>query len=249
MILSQQPFYGPVKPICFGDEQIKLVTTTQALVVTIDNRLTWKEQHRKVIKSFSAKLSQLKRIKYLPRYALEEIYHKAIIPNVTYGILVWGTCSPSLMDENHHVRAAKMIYNIRQDNLTNEQILEQVDWKPLGDIYKKRILTLMHDVYYMTVPQDLQNLFTRTARVGRRKQNFNVVRCKTEKGRTSLRYRGPIAWNQLDNDTKAIANKIAFKTKIRNSTNLDSIHFLKEAVVNNNKNTKDFKYFKIGMIL
>ncbi|CAB4045209.1 Hypothetical predicted protein, partial [Paramuricea clavata] len=28
MILSQQPFYGPVKPICFGDEQIKLVTTT-----------------------------------------------------------------------------------------------------------------------------------------------------------------------------------------------------------------------------
>ena len=40
-----------------------------------------------------------------------------------------------------------MIYNIRQDNLTNEQILEQVDWKPIGDIYKKRILTLMHDVY------------------------------------------------------------------------------------------------------
>jgi hypothetical protein len=92
---------------------------------------------------------------------------------------------------------------IRQDNLTNEQILEQVDWKPIGDIYKKRILTtLMHDVYYMNVPQDLQNLFTRTARVGRRKQNLNVVRCKTEKGRTSLRYRGPIAWNQLDNNTK-----------------------------------------------
>jgi hypothetical protein len=109
--------------------------------------------------------------------------------------------------ENHHVRAAKVIFNIRQDNLTNEQILEQVDWKPIGDIYKKRILTLMQDVYYA-----LQNLFTRTARVGRRKQNFNVVRCKTEKGRTSLRYRGPIAWNQLDNDTKAIVNKIAFKT-------------------------------------
>jgi hypothetical protein len=57
MILSQQHFYGPVKPICFGDEQIKLVTTTQSLGVTIDNRLTWKEQHKKVIKSFSAKLS------------------------------------------------------------------------------------------------------------------------------------------------------------------------------------------------
>ena len=77
---------------------------------------------------------------------LEEIYFKAIIPNVTYGILVWGTCSPSLLDglENYHARAAKMIYNITQDNLTNEQILGKVNWKPISDIYKKRILTL-HD--------------------------------------------------------------------------------------------------------
>ena len=86
-----------------------------------------------------------------------------------------------------------MIYNITQDNLTNDQILEQVNWKPISDIYKKRILTLMHDVYYMKAPQDLQNIFTRTERTGRRKQNFNVARCRTEKGRTSLRYRGPIA--------------------------------------------------------
>jgi hypothetical protein len=41
--------------------------------------------------------------------------------------------------ENHHVRAAKIIYNIRQDNLTNEQILEQVDWKPIGNIYIKSV--------------------------------------------------------------------------------------------------------------
>jgi hypothetical protein len=50
--------------------------------------------------------------------------------------------------------------------------------------------------------------------------------------------------NQLDNDTKAIVNKIAFKTKIRNSPKLVVYIFLiKEAAVNNNKNTKDFKYF------
>ncbi len=101
----------------------------------------------------------------------------------------------------------------------------------------------MHDVYYMKAPQDLQNIFTRTERTGRRKQNFNVARCRTEKGRTSLRYRGPIAWNQLDNDTKAIDNKTRFKAKLRNSANFQSINFLKAAAVNNNKNTIDFTYF------
>ena len=70
MILAQQPFTGPLKPIYFGGELIKIVTTTQLLGVKIDNKLTWKEQYKKVTKSFSAKLSQLKRMKYLPRYVL-----------------------------------------------------------------------------------------------------------------------------------------------------------------------------------
>ncbi len=59
--------------------------------------------------------------------------------------------------ENCHVRAAKMVYNVI--NLPNEQIVEIVNWKPISDIYKKRILTLMHYVYYMNVPQDVQLLF------------------------------------------------------------------------------------------
>ena len=91
----------------------------------------------------------------------------------------------------------------------------------------------------MNVPKDLQNLFERNERIGRRKQSFNIVRCKTEKGRTSLRYRGPLAWNQLHKDIQKISNKTKFRIKV----NLEEINFLKEASVNNNKDTKDFIYF------
>ena len=65
-------------------------------------------------------------MKYLSKHVLEEIYYKSIVSNVTYGILVWGTCSPSLLNdlEHYHVRAAKMIYNITKDDLTDEQILQ-----------------------------------------------------------------------------------------------------------------------------
>jgi hypothetical protein len=53
-------------------------------------------------------------------------------------------------------------------------------------------------------------------RTGRRKQTFDVVRCKTEKGKgwTSLWYRGPIALIQLDNDTKAIVIRTDLKLNL-----------------------------------
>ena len=62
MTIAQRPFTGPVKPIYFGGEQVKMVITTQSLGLNIDNRLTWKHQHNRVTKSFSAKLRQLKRM-------------------------------------------------------------------------------------------------------------------------------------------------------------------------------------------
>ena len=246
MIITQGPFIGPTLPIRFGESQIKVVSTTKSLGVEIDNKLTWKKQLRKVTKSFGAKLSQLRKMKYLSKHVLEEIYYKSMVSNVTYGILVWGTCSPALLNdlEHYHVRAAKMIYNITKDDLTDEQILQKAKWEPLNTIYKRRILTLMHDIYYMKAPQELQELFTkRTGRTGRGNLNFDVVRCKTEIGRTSLRYRGPIAWNQLSEDDKKITNRDTFKLKLKNDLeSLNKISFLKEAAVNNNKKD-DFIYF------
>ena len=145
-IIAQRPFTGPVKPIYCGGEQVKMVITTQSLGLNIDDRLKWKDQHNRVTKSFSAKLRQLKRMKYLPRHVLEEIYQKSVLPTVTYGILVRGTCSLSLLDdlEHYHTRAAKMMYNIEQGHLTNKQILHKVNWKSIANIYKRRIFSFIY---------------------------------------------------------------------------------------------------------
>ena len=113
MIIAYRPFIGPLRPIQFGNNNIKIVTKLKSLGVVINNKLNWKEQRQKVAKSYSAKLSQLKRMKY-PSSVLEEIYYKSIVANVTYGILIWGTCYPPQLQvlEHYHVRAAKY-YNIQ----------------------------------------------------------------------------------------------------------------------------------------
>jgi len=105
MILSKTGFTGPVPPIYFGNNFINVVSHTTCLEVVIDNRLTWAmhEDHEK--KSFAQKLGTIKRMKKLPAKVLEEIYFKSIVPAVTYGIVVWGNYSSSIMDSLNPVQA------------------------------------------------------------------------------------------------------------------------------------------------
>ena len=118
IIISLKPFIGPLRPSIFGDSNIKFVTTSKCLGVTIDNSLKWNVQVKNIVKSYGAKLSQIKRMKYLPKNVLVEIYYESIIANVTYCITVWGTCSPPLFKvlEHIHVQSAKLIYNIKDEN-------------------------------------------------------------------------------------------------------------------------------------
>ena len=72
---------------------------------------------------------------------------------------------------------------------------------------------------------------------------IEVDRYKKEIGRNSLKYRGGVLWNSIDNKLKNQENITTFKNNIKlfkNRTNQYS--FEKEACLNDNKNT-DFNYF------
>ena len=58
------------------------------LGVMIDIQLSWHAQVDRAKTSFPKKVGTLRRMSYLPKSILEEIYFKTIIPIVTYGILV-----------------------------------------------------------------------------------------------------------------------------------------------------------------
>ena len=95
MIISAKPFIGPLQQLSFGKDTIEFVTETRCLAIDIDNGLKWNKQVKNVAKGFSAEVAQLKRLSFLPRKVLEEIYYKSVIACVVYAISVWGTCSKS----------------------------------------------------------------------------------------------------------------------------------------------------------
>ena len=59
-------------------------------------------------------MNPLRSLYFLPITAKAGFYFKVILPSVTYGLVVWGSCGKSLFDELEkiHVRAAKIIYGL-----------------------------------------------------------------------------------------------------------------------------------------
>ena len=80
--LAKLQFIGPLQPLHLGPGCVKLVNSTRCLVATIDYKLSWHSQVDAVKASFSKKIGALRRMSYLPKLTLEEIYFKTIIPTI-----------------------------------------------------------------------------------------------------------------------------------------------------------------------
>ena len=106
--------------------------------------------------------------------------------------------------------------------------------------------SLMYSVYYGLAPKSICNLFHKTEprRYHLRKaEGFNVPKYNYSIGRTSLSYRGPIAWNILPESYKLVNSWATFKQKIKKDLALlDKLSFEKESCLSTNKN-EDFYYF------
>ena len=199
-----------------------------------------------VKKHFTQKVGALKRMRILPKKVLEEIYFKSIIPSVTYGISVWGNCSPSALNSLHHIhaRAARIVNNLNS-TMADDTCLMKSDWLPISYFYKKSVLLLMHKVYYETTTQSICELFSKrvTSRSSRVPNQFNIIRFKSEIGRNTLQYRGPVIWNFVNRLVKVPDNSYSFKQILRKHVKIiDNFSFDKGATVVANKKD-DFIYF------
>ena len=98
---------------------------------------------------------------YLPIKVKEEIYFKTIISTVTYGIVVWGTCSPSFINDIQriHAQAAKIIHHLPK-HISDQDALEAAKWDKIEYIYKRKVLSKMHQIFYGKCPEVLRSHFT-----------------------------------------------------------------------------------------
>ena len=85
-------------------------------------------------KSFAKKLGLLEKSRFLPRNVRLDLYFKIILPSVTYGLVLWGSCCNSDLFqslERLHCRAARLIFNLPKD-MTSADVLQRARWQTLS---------------------------------------------------------------------------------------------------------------------
>ena len=91
--------------------------------MTVDKKLTWTQHMLELKKSFAKKLGLLKKSRFLPRNVRQDLYFKVILPSVTYGLILCGSCCDSELFqslERLHCRAARLIFNLPKDMVSVE---------------------------------------------------------------------------------------------------------------------------------
>ena len=163
---------------------------------------------------------------------LEEIYFKTIIPQITYCIGVWGSCSGSMFAEIErlHVKAGRIIHKISR-NVSDFDVLDLIKWQDLGYLYKRRLA-----IEVFKVKEDLNNRlssFVNFSKSTRKGPLLEIKRVKSETGRNSFLFRAPIVWNSLDRTAELKRNKKQLK----------KVSFSRGTITNSNKDLGNFIYF------
>ena len=122
--------------------------------------------------------------------------------------------------------------------MADDTCLMKSDWLPISYFYKKSVLFLLHKVFYGTTTQLICELFSKrvSSRSSRVPNQFNIIRFRSETGRNSLRYRGPVIWNFVNRLVKVPESLYSFKQISRKYVKIiDNFSFDKGATVVTNK--------------
>lgn len=242
IVQRQSSFIGPIQALRLGNNNIERTISERLLGVQVDNKLSWSDHAANVAQSFASKLSLLRRMRFLPRKQVEDFYTKVILPSVTYGLIVWGSCSKTHLNnlEKFHARAGRIVYGLPWDTSAKD-VLTRTGWDSLETMYKVRLTEFVFKCAKDFTVTEFEKLFTQRKSGRRRKDDIILPRPETNFIRNSISYRGAIAWKSLTNKETTAKTLKDFKCCLR-KFDTDKINFEPILAITKNRDT-DYKYF------
>ena len=197
IVQRQSSFIGPIQALRLGNNNIQWTISERLLGVQVDNKLSWSDHAANVAKSFPSKLSLLRRMRFLPRKQVEDFYTKVILPSVTYGLIVWGSCNKTHLKQPGETPCKGWEDCLRLPwDTSAEDVLTRTGWDSLETMYKVRFVFKCMKGFTVT---EFKGLFIQRKSGRRRKDDIILPRPETNFIRNSISYRGAIAWNSLTN--------------------------------------------------
>jgi len=190
----------------------------KVLGTTIDDSLLWRVQIDKNEKHYRTKIKMLKRMFILGSTVMSKFYFATIIPSVTYNIAVWGNNNVILKKlEILHVRAAKKIFQL-PDHLSDDDVLKAAGWMSIEYLYKRRLLCLMHKIFYRNIDSELSNMFyilNSNSTPQRRDNQVKIANQFRSTNQNTFVVRASKIWNAMPNELTGISKFDIFRSKLK----------------------------------
>ena len=182
------------------------VPAVKYLGVTLDNRMSWKPHIDNVIGKFSRGCWAIANLrKFLNMEILRTLYYSLVYPYIHYGITNWGS-------------AAKT--HLSKLEIKHKQIVRLMTWSkynsPSNPIFVKLRLLKIQDVFKLKIAMLIKKIITDDTLVtngiqllseihpystrSKTKHKFYVPRTRTNLGKTTIQYQGPIIWNEIPDE-------------------------------------------------
>ena len=223
VIFHPPPKKAPSLKLSVIHKTLKHKECLKYLGVLIDSKLTWKPYIREISKKISRSVGIISKIRHTANSeVLIKLYYAIIYPFLIYGLLAWGSTYPTTLKNIIILqkKAIRIITSSKYDAHTN-LLFHQLCILKLPDLVFMQRTLFMFDFHHNNTPSAFSKFFTSLRKVHNyntrlsSKSSYYTPAIRTNYGKFSLRYQGPVTWNSIDQNIKEISYRKSFKDKIK----------------------------------
>ena len=153
-----------------------------------------------------------------PREVLQTVYHSIVSSHLRYGILAWGSAKSNALNKLNSIHD-KIISYMKSSEETVAQAYKNLKILTLENLHKTELAKFVHLAKLGKVPriftevvQEISHSHNTRARA---EGNLILPHPRTERSKSSVRYKGPKYWNELPQTIKQIVHTKTFVYELK----------------------------------
>lgn len=197
---------------------IEKVNSIKYLGVHIDSQLTWANHVDHVCGRVAAAAGILRKLSFLPRKILRQLYFSLAHSHLSYAAIVWASATDSILNKLQILqrRALKAYLKLNLQHPTLELFINEASHiLPLKAIRVQQACELVFRSIHCLTPANLSFGYVEHRRSQRRQRMLYLPPLTTKTGRSSLSYFGPLCYNQLGPEITRITLEASFKRSLK----------------------------------
>ena len=206
--------------VYMNNREISEVKFTKFLGVLINNQLNWKNHLDHICTKVSKNIGIiLKARRVFDKHTLLSLYYSLIYPYLTYCIQVWGSTYQSHLSKL--IILQKKIVRIIQGvppRPHTEPIFSELNILKGSNLYNYSIALFMYKLNCSKLP-DIFPMFVYNHEIHkyetRQSDHFHIPTCRTNLSKMSIKYQGPIIWNELSSNIDIDCSIGTFKKRAK----------------------------------